>query len=357
MGKSLAEAKSAMTWKKTLRCTSKGTKIRSSSLIGRTQPRSCMYVLKALKSLGSPPMLMQFVLLLYCQSFDLSQSIKQVEFFAGKHECTKAAWRAGKTAIAFERDLIPMLGYLTEQGYVIGTRLILKTQPAASLCPMAPVCSSWLNINAGTSGRSWAFPMGNWRIHSYVHEANVMVSRVALHCILMSALGIPFFVEQPKGSMMEAHPRFKWIIKLLGLFRVYIAMWRFGHKSCKGSWLYSPFPWLKDLNRYSTSTEYVRDKSYEMTVQYVDKHGVKRYKGGRHLKSSQAYTRAFADACQQVAELHANDLRTWAHERQQKALLTKISRDDLLALRHASPKDMWKDAQLSDVFAELLRGT
>ena len=94
-----------------------------------------------------------------------------------------------------------------------------------------------------------------------------------------------------------------------------------------------------------------------MTVQYMDKHGVQRYKGGRHLKSSQAYTRAFANACQKVAELHANDLRTWAQERQQKALLTKISRDDLLARRHASPKDMWKDAQLSDVFAGLLRGT
>ena len=93
-----------------------------------------------------------------------------------------------------------------------------------------------------------------------------------------------------------------------------------------------------------------------MVVNYVDKHGVQRYKGGRHLKSSQAYTRAIAEACQKVAELHANDLRTWAHERQQKALLTKISRDDLLALRHASRKDMWKDAELSGVFEELMRG-
>ena len=39
---------------------------------------------------------MQLVLLLYCQGFDLSQSIKQVEFFAGNHEVTKAAWSCRK---------------------------------------------------------------------------------------------------------------------------------------------------------------------------------------------------------------------------------------------------------------------
>ena len=92
-----------------------------------------------------------------------------------------------------------------------------------------------------------------------------------------------------------------------------------------------------------------------MTVKYLDKDGVQRYKGGVHLKSSQAYTKAFGEACQKVAALHSNDLRTWAHERQQKALLENISRDDLLALRH-SPKDLWKDAELSAVFDELIRG-
>eukprot|EP00969_Alexandrium_andersonii_P220730 9748575-Alexandrium_andersonii.AAC.1 len=50
----------------------------------------------------------------------------------------------------------------------------------------APVCSTWININMGTSGRSGALPLG--RIYRKgVAAANMMVSRIALLLAILTA--------------------------------------------------------------------------------------------------------------------------------------------------------------------------
>ena len=42
-----------------------------------------------------------------------------------------------------------------------------------------------------------------------VKQANMMVSRVVLVMWLLACLGVCFVVEQPRGSLMEHHPRFE----------------------------------------------------------------------------------------------------------------------------------------------------
>ena len=88
---------------------------------------------------------------------------------------------------------------------------------------LAPVCSSYVWINRGTSRRCISRPLGNTR-KTYIKVANVMVSRVALMLLLMFVQGILVILEQPKGSMLELHPRIQWLAELIGMFRVGISM-------------------------------------------------------------------------------------------------------------------------------------
>ena len=77
---------------------------------------------------------------------------------------------------------------------------------------LAPVCSSWVNINQGKAGRSKAFPLGN-RGHEYIRGANKMVARAILLVHLFVALGVCFVLEQPCGSLMQCHPRFQDLLR------------------------------------------------------------------------------------------------------------------------------------------------
>ncbi len=91
--------------------------------------------------------------------------------------------------------------------------------------------------------------LGN-RMYKYVRDANTMVSRVCLLIYICKSLAIPFFVDRPMGSRMERRPRLKHILKLFKIKRKFIKMGNHGGSSDKGTWLYSPFQWLDDLDLY-----------------------------------------------------------------------------------------------------------
>ena len=88
---------------------------------------------------------------------------------------------------------------------------------------VAPVCSSYVWVNRGTSRRCISCPLGNIR-RTYIKLANVMVSRVALMLLLMYVKGILVILEQPQGSTLELHPRIQWLAKTIGMFRASISM-------------------------------------------------------------------------------------------------------------------------------------
>eukprot|EP00969_Alexandrium_andersonii_P318207 14056699-Alexandrium_andersonii.AAC.1 len=50
----------------------------------------------------------------------------------------------------------------------------------------APVCSTWVALNKGTSGCSYGRPLGNYWYRS-VAEANLQVSRLVLTLVVLSA--------------------------------------------------------------------------------------------------------------------------------------------------------------------------
>lgn len=146
-----------------------------------------------------------------------------LEIFAGDRQYTDA-WKAdGFDAYAIDKcydspgecmnDINSSLGFL---------HCLHKTLQTNLVTLMAPVCSTWVNLNSGTSGRSLGRPLGKGSDRNL--EANKMVSRVLLLCWLCAALGVCFIIEQPSGSWMEKHPRFQEFVKEHGLKRQYIEM-------------------------------------------------------------------------------------------------------------------------------------
>jgi hypothetical protein len=67
---------------------------------------------------------------------------------------------------------------------------------------------------------------------------------------LMMAKTVLVLWEQPKGSMMESHPRFSELIAKFRMFRCYLTLWDFGGESAKPLWIYSQKPWVGELYKH-----------------------------------------------------------------------------------------------------------
>ena len=70
-----------------------------------------------------------------------------------------------------------------------------------------------------------------------------MMSRVVLLCCIFDALGIWWLVEQPKGSLMQWHPRWQWLMSVRAVYRLSFRMRTFGAATDKAG--------MGDLQVYS----------------------------------------------------------------------------------------------------------
>ena len=220
------------------------------SLLPSAGCRSMNLVLKSCKAVGALKILMRLIIAIALSGVCLDVTLDQNEFFAGRHECTKAAWRRHKTAIPYEiQNNGVFYNMCSGMGLNTCLTLIMKTKSAAGITPLAPVCSSWVPINLGTSQRTPANPLGNTSC-PHVRDANKMVCRTILAIYLTMALAIPWFLEQPKGSMMQGHPDFQLLLARMQIFRHYLSILFHGGESAKGTWLYSPFEWMRHIDDY-----------------------------------------------------------------------------------------------------------
>ena len=72
---------------------------------------------------------------------------------------------------------------------------------------------------------------------------------------LLLAKSVLLLWEQPRGSLMEHHPRFVELTGRFRLFRHHCKLWQFGGESEKALWLYSQKPWLPELDNYSVTRD------------------------------------------------------------------------------------------------------
>ena len=90
----------------------------------------------------------------------------------------------------------------------------------------------------GSTLRTRGSPLGR-RDSEKVCAGNVMTARVMILCLLASAKACWWLLEQPRSSLMEFHPTFQRMLKLLEVRRLHFDMANFGGPSKKPTVLYS----------------------------------------------------------------------------------------------------------------------
>jgi len=161
-----------------------------------------------------------------------STRIDGAEFFAGTKSLTNEFVRLGYNMATFEKDDDPVHQDMNSpQGLLFALSLIRRTR-RFGFCSWAPVCSSWVWVNRGTSMRSETNVLGCDR--PYVREANLMVSR----CILLTLVGLVLDVfnvlEQPADTLMNLHGRF---VMMLDMAKAgFFSMNEVVRQSTLGSW-------------------------------------------------------------------------------------------------------------------------
>ena len=83
-----------------------------------------------------------------------------------------------------------------------------------------------------------------------------------------------------------------------------------------------------------------------MTKTYIDKHGKKKYCGGKDLKASQHYPREFGIAIRKVTLKHAPTI---------KANMARLKKAAAQSGTRAFASDHWADAHLNEVCAYLMQ--
>lgn len=202
-----------------------------------------------------------------------------------------------KVAIPFDIRNDPIYQNLTTApGFLAAVLYCLKLVSNGGFLA-APVCSSWVWINRFTSGRSAALPLGH--VHrGYVASANIQVCRLVILCFIAAARGLIFLVEQPRGSLLEFHPRWQQLVRHMKIWRLTLHMMDYGAPTEKATWIYSNYKDVANLDLFRSGRARHRRKqqSVKLCTHVKGDDGVVRAYGGPDLKSSQTYTPEFGFA-------------------------------------------------------------
>jgi hypothetical protein len=299
-----------------------------------------------LRFLGAPLLLLQILCLL--AQTQKAPWLELLEVFAGEQAVTLAAQEAGRLSVGYEiRKCKDYMDFLGDRGFAYCLQLCLALVPCAQMM-MAPVCSSFVWINRYTSKRSLLNPLGDQR-KLYVAQANCMASRVVLMALIALAKGVLLFIEQPRGSLLEAHPRFQWFVKRHTLYRCSINMKSFGGETLKPTWLYCAHQCIQHFPAYGKYSG--AETSKATVIRTVNSAGKVCVTGGPDLKSTQAYPRGFGLACNRFFCDFKGDIEADFKRLRGAALSSpksKVKACDLFR-QSAASTETWPDAKLQEV--------
>lgn len=126
----------------------------------------------------------------------------------------------------------------TPAGLGLAVWVLMNCQPGNFFVLLACVCTSFSAMNVGTSRRSPCTPWGNTSlphvretrlacIHalpSSAEDGNTLASRTVLLCMLATALGGSWAIEQPGSSYFGWYPRLEAFLAKLAM-RTYKTAW------------------------------------------------------------------------------------------------------------------------------------
>jgi hypothetical protein len=175
----------------------------------KKMPSRMKSILYHLIRIDAPQILLYLVWCMWLKLDIVPGLCQHVETFAGDHEVSNMISRRSEGfAYAIDRRFGgPHMDILEPLGLLHALHMTLQCTDDGGHST-APVCSSYVWVHAGTSGRSLGTPTGHAH-RPYVCNANIMCDRVVLIAYLCSAMGIFFLLEQPMGSGFELMPRFQ----------------------------------------------------------------------------------------------------------------------------------------------------
>ena len=147
-------------------------------------------------------------------------SVLCVKYFAGVGAIAQGFVDAGFAALTYDKFHLGPADEDAQQdlndrsGWMTALCWIMNLDPGG-LCWLGTVCSSWVVVSRGSTGRSPAFVLGDQR-HPSVQQANAMATRSALLCMICYVRGIAFILEQPSSSLMLDLPAWRWIERVAG---------------------------------------------------------------------------------------------------------------------------------------------
>ena len=239
------------------------------------------------------------------------------------------------------QDACSVQGFLTMLVYALRLRDGCKQNGIElfrALSHWGTVCSSWIFVSMGSTGRSKDRPEGNQSVPS-VRKGNIMVARMFLVLWLLRCKRVGWILEQPGSSLMEHSHRALQHFDRFGFCAVRTWMGAFGGPHCKPTQLKGSVPWLSKLVRPMTA-ELRRAIGPQTTVRELQPtvDGRRRVGGGPNLKKSQEYPEGYAIA---VAEAF--------HATQSDRFESDSSSDS--DPEEGPSLDPWDDAELARVFA------
>ena len=170
--------------------------------------------------------------------------------------------------------------------------------------------------------------------------AQVMVSRMSLIVWLLESKKTFWLYEQPHSSLLFQHPRMQQLVRSLTIYRAHMYMGAFGAESPKPTFLWAP---ISDVKKFSLPLP--EGKEWVETVSKTTKEdGTVQITGNSNLKGTQTYPREFGLAT----------VRVWRTAVKRSVPLIKESNPPC---SFWSPKDSWKDADLTEVVQFLSLGT
>jgi hypothetical protein len=147
----------------------------------------------------------------------------------------------------------------------------------------APVCSSWVFMSRGSTGRTSVLPLGAATSTS-AKQGNLLASRCAALAALAAGINVTWAFEQPMTSLMPRHPRMQSLWGAQTVWRASVAMSAYGARSVKRMYVW--------CNHRAVGVIQAKGGRVEgdptIVTHYVDSQGKARVVGGPGLKQTQS---------------------------------------------------------------------
>ena len=272
-----------------------------------------------------------------------------IEYFAG-HAAVSRHLRAqtsfmGHSVLSYDIKHGPLEDWNGAAGFITAIqwwRRLLQHE----LVWLGTVCSSWIFMCMGSSGRSIRDPRGSTQ-YAAIRDGNAHVARSALMMALTYACNQCFVLEQPGSSLMPHHPALKWIRQRAHdagfVFHIVETfMFQFGGKTLKPTILLSNNKWTHGSVRKRPYVSKSKE-SARMVKTYTRSDGKRRCTGTKGLKSTQQYPEGFGHA---VADNFINQRETFNNVPDQHIVRYDQDLDE--------EDDPWEDLDLERSLAWLL---